>query len=79
MTKPGENASPAPRLLSVGHSHHDLDAFVALLRGAGVAVVADVRSSPFSRRLPHFNGPQLASVLRARGFTYVFLGDLLGG
>jgi uncharacterized protein (DUF488 family) len=79
MTKLNDPVIPAPRLLSVGHSHHDLDAFVVLLRGAGVTTVADVRSSPFSRRLPHFNGPQLASVLRARGFAYVFLGDLLGG
>jgi hypothetical protein len=79
MTKPQENVACLPRLLSVGHSHHDLDAFVALLRGAGVTAVADVRSSPFSRRLPHFNGPQLAATLRARGVTYVFLGDLLGG
>ena len=79
MTKPEKIAAPAPQLLSVGHSHHDLDAFVALLRGAGVTAVADVRSSPFSRRLPHFNGPQLAAILRVRGFSYVFLGDLLGG
>ena len=79
MTKPNDPVIPASRLLSVGHSHHDLDAFVALLHSAGVTAVADVRSSPFSRRLPHFNGPQLASVLRARGFTYLFLGDLLGG
>ena len=81
MTKPSEIVLPAPaaRLLSVGHSNHDLDFFVGLLRGAGVTAVADVRSSPFSRRLPHFNGPQFAGILKARGLAYVFLGDLLGG
>jgi uncharacterized protein (DUF488 family) len=71
--------TPPARLFSVGHSNHDLDRFLALLRRAGVTAVADVRSSPFSRRLPHFNAPQLAPALRRAGIDYVFLGDLLGG
>ena len=81
MTKSSENVTPAagPRLLSVGHSNHDLDFFLALLRRGGVDAVADVRSRPFSRRLPHFNGPALAAFLKAHGLAYVFLGDLLGG
>src|SRR5262245_15452457 len=67
------------RLLSVGHSNHSFEQFVELLRGAGVTALADVRSSPFSRRLPHFNGPQLAASLRPLGIASVFLGDDLGG
>ena len=31
-----------PELLTVGHSTHPLDAFLALVSGAGVEVVADV-------------------------------------
>jgi len=65
-------------LLSVGHSHHDLDRFLALLRAAGVTAVADVRSSPFSRRLPHFSRAPLSAALERCGITYVYLGDLLG-
>ncbi len=72
-----ENASA--RLLSVGHSNHDWLAFVALLRRAGVTTLADVRSSPYSRRCPHFNREPLASGLREAGIAYAFLGDLLGG
>ncbi len=72
-----ENA--AARLVSVGHSNHDWPAFVALLHRAGVTAVADVRSSPYSRRCPFFNREPLASGLRAMGIAYVFLGDLLGG
>jgi uncharacterized protein (DUF488 family) len=68
-----------PRLLSVGHSNHELAFFLALLDGAGVTAIADVRSSPFSRRLPHFSRPQLEPVLRERGIAYVFLGGQLGG
>jgi hypothetical protein len=67
------------RLVSVGHSNHDWPAFVALLRRAGVAVVADVRSSPYSGRYPHFNRESLAGGLREARIAYVFLGELLGG
>ena len=35
----------APRVFSIGHSNHDLAALVGLLRQAGVAAVADVRSA----------------------------------
>jgi uncharacterized protein (DUF488 family) len=82
---PDPSAIPDPppglrgTLLSVGHSNHDWPAFLALLRGAGVTAVADVRSSPCSRRLPHFNRDALEAALRAAGIAYVFLGDLLGG
>jgi hypothetical protein len=67
------------RLLSIGHSNHDWSAFVALLQGAGVAALADVRSSPYSRRHPHFNRGPFENGLREHGISYVFLGDLLGG
>jgi uncharacterized protein (DUF488 family) len=67
------------RLLSVGHSNHDWPAFVALLRGAGVAAVADVRSHPYSRRHPYFNKGELEVGLDEHGIAYVFLGNLLGG
>jgi uncharacterized protein (DUF488 family) len=67
------------RLLSVGHSNHDWPTFVALLRGAGVTSLADVRSSPYSRRYPYFNKGPLEEGLREYDVAYVFLGDLLGG
>jgi uncharacterized protein (DUF488 family) len=66
-------------LFTVGHSNNDEAGFLALLRGAGVTAVADVRSSPYSRRLPHFSRSALEPFLRAQGITYVFLGGQLGG
>jgi uncharacterized protein (DUF488 family) len=79
-----ENTSHQPAesgaaILSVGHSNHELERFVELLRQARVSAIADVRSSPFSRRLPQFNRPHLESALRQHQIAYVFLGDLLGG
>lgn len=69
----------APEVLSVGHSNLSYDAFLALLRGAGATAVADVRSAPYSRRLPHFDARELKRRLVADGIAYVFLGKELGG
>ena len=69
----------APQILSVGHSNHDLAALVGLLRGASITAVADVRSHPFSRRLPQFNRPDLERALQAQRMSYLFFGDRLGG
>jgi uncharacterized protein (DUF488 family) len=69
----------AERLLTVGHSNHEPEALLELLCGAGVTAVADVRSSPYSRRLPQFNRQTLEAFLRQHGIAYVFLGELLGG
>jgi uncharacterized protein (DUF488 family) len=78
-----EPPEPRPQmendLFSVGHSNHELASFLALLRGAGITAVADVRSSPYSKRYSHFNKGPLEGALLASGIAYVYLGDLLGG
>jgi uncharacterized protein (DUF488 family) len=66
-------------ILTVGHSNHEEDEFVALLRGAGVELIADVRRYPGSRRLPHFERTALAAVLLQAGIGYRWLGESLGG
>ena len=49
---------PNDRPFTVGHSNHEPEVLLGLLRGSGVTAVADVRSSPYSRRQPHFSrGP----------------------
>src|SRR5229473_2767134 len=69
----------AVNVLTIGHSTHSWDRFVALLRSAGVTAVADVRTSPYSRHLPQFNRNELREELRSSGISYVFLGGELGG
>lgn len=66
-------------LLTVGHSNHETDDFLDLLMYAGVSAVADVRSSPFSKRYPRFHREEMRHSLDRRGIAYVFLGDELGG
>ena len=66
-------------VLTVGHSNHSLEAFVALLQQHGVTALADVRSAPYSRFNPQFNRKALDASLEAVGIRYVFMGRALGG
>jgi uncharacterized protein (DUF488 family) len=66
------------QLFTVGHSSHAVDAFAALLRGARITQVADVRRWPRSRRHPHFDDDALAVELAAHGIAYAHLAELGG-
>src|SRR5690606_25733807 len=68
----------APRIWTIGHSTLDLETFVARLRAHGIALLADVRSYPSSRRYPHFTRDALAASLAAAGIGYVHLPGLGG-
>jgi len=69
----------SPSIWTIGHSNHEFDAFVQLLRGQEIDVVVDVRSFPYSRFAPQFNQDELRRGLRAAGLRYLFLGEQLGG
>lgn len=73
------NAMEPLTVLTVGHSTHEYESFLILLRRAEVNAIADVRTSPFSRHLPHFNCDTLRENLRRNKISYVFLGKELGG
>ncbi len=64
---------------TIGHSDHDMVAFVDLLRCHGITLVVDVRSQPYSRWTPQFNRETLARDLDDAGIAYQFMGDALGG
>jgi uncharacterized protein (DUF488 family) len=66
-------------LFTIGHSNHPIERFLELARGAGITAIADVRSTPASRRYPWFNQARLAPRLAAEGIAYVPLGEWLGG
>jgi hypothetical protein len=76
-----ENAPsrPAGTLWTIGHSNHPLETFLALLARHEMALVIDVRSSPYSRYASQFNREVIRPALDSRGIRYLFLGDLLGG
>ena len=59
------NARSRPKILTLGHSTHKMEHFNKLLTENGVSVVADVRSSPYSRLHPQFSREVLAESLKA--------------
>lgn len=65
-------------MFTVGHSTHTEDRFVSLLKRHDISVVADVRSSPFSRFNPQFNRDSLKKSLKENRIKYVFMGNTLG-
>lgn len=65
-------------LLTVGHGTLPGDAFTRLLAGAQVGLLADVRSTPGSRRHPQFGRAVLERVLPAAGIAYRWEPDLGG-
>ncbi len=75
MTSPTDGSI----IYSIGHSDHDLETLITLLRRHGITTVVDVRSQPYSRWVPQANRETLAHALEEAGLTYVFMGDSLGG
>jgi uncharacterized protein (DUF488 family) len=66
-------------IYTIGHSNHELDDLLALLRQHGIELLVDVRSSPYSRYVPQANRETLARALEAVGIAYHWQGDRLGG
>jgi uncharacterized protein (DUF488 family) len=65
-------------VFTIGHSNHTPEKFLELLTRHNINALADVRSSPYSRYLPHFNQQALQSYLPQSEIRYVFLGAELG-
>ena len=64
---------------TIGHGSRPLEEFLALLEGAGIACLVDVRAYPASRRYPHFARVPLEKSLAQAGVRYVWEGKALGG
>lgn len=63
---------------TVGHSNRSLDAFVALLRQAGVDLIVDIRKMPRSRANPQFNAAALREALARVQIGYQHIAALGG-
>jgi uncharacterized protein (DUF488 family) len=63
---------------TIGHSTRSLDEFSALLGGAGVTELVDVRTVPRSRTNPQFNSDSLPQSLRPLGIGYRHIAELGG-
>jgi uncharacterized protein (DUF488 family) len=65
-------------IYSIGHSTHPIERFAELLRAHQIALVADVRSFPASRRYPHFNSAGLERSLAEGEIRYRWFKQLGG-
>lgn len=63
---------------TVGHGTLAADRFAAVVAGAGLGTIVDVRSFPGSRRNPQFGGDEMAGWLPEAGIAYRWMRDLGG-
>ena len=65
-------------VLTIGHSTHPLEEFVAILKAHEVGRIVDVRTVPKSRHVPQYNSEVLAVELPVRGIEYIHMKELGG-
>jgi uncharacterized protein (DUF488 family) len=66
------------RVWTIGHSNIALETFLERLRAHEIALIADVRRFPASRRHPHFSEAALAAALEDCHIGYLHLPELGG-
>jgi uncharacterized protein (DUF488 family) len=66
-------------IFTLGHSTLEPEPFANLCHGAGINAIADIRSVPYSKRVPHHNRESIEQYLHRFQIAYVYLGHLLGG
>lgn len=65
-------------IYTIGHSTHSINKFLNLIKLHQIEVVADVRSSPYSKINSQYNREELKNSLKGANILYVFLGQELG-
>lgn len=65
-------------IFTIGHSTHPIERFLELVGEHRIAIIADVRSFPSSKRWPQFNRAELSGALERAGIEYRWL-EQLGG
>lgn len=66
-------------IFTIGHSNHELQKLIDLLKFNEIEVVVDIRSNPHSRFAAQFNKDDFKKAIRAAGIKYLFLGKEVGG
>ena len=67
-----------PIIYTVGHSTHQLDYFLELLKEYGVTCLIDVRSVAASSYNPQYNKEPLTSFLKRNGIQYLHFAEEFG-
>lgn len=65
-------------IYTIGHSNHDKDTFLNMLKQCEIEVLVDIRSFTHSQKHPQFEGEAMKEWLKEAGITYC-QNRLLGG
>jgi uncharacterized protein (DUF488 family) len=79
VTGKNETHNNGPVVYTIGHSIHSLEKLISLLTANRIEVLVDIRSEPYSRKVPHFNKDNLEEEIKKSGSKYLFSGKELGG
>lgn len=66
-------------MYTIGHSNINQESFIQILVLFKIQLLVDIRSSPYSKFVPHFNRENLKTALKDHNIKYMFLGDKIGG
>ena len=66
------------RIWTIGHSTHNLDEFILILKSYDIEMIVDIRTYPGSKHYPHFNKEALVVSLPETGIEYTHLRELGG-
>ena len=65
-------------IYTIGHSTHDKDTFVSMLKAHDIETLVDVRSYPSSRYCPHFNKENMEQWVTENNIRYLHMPELGG-
>lgn len=65
-------------LYTIGHSQHDVEYFIDMLRKYDINYVLDVRSTPYSQFAENYNRENIRAILKKAGIEYSFMGSYFG-
>ncbi len=66
------------KLFTIGHSQHDIEYFIKMLRKYNVNYVLDVRSTPYSKYAEQYNRENIEKYISRNGIRYSFMGKFFG-
>ena len=66
-------------IYTIGHSNITQESFIEILKSFKIQLVVDVRSTPYSKYVTHFNRENIEGSLNENKIRYLFLGNYIGG
>jgi len=70
---------PEDHIFSIGHGNKTIDELISELKSFEIQFLVDIRSVPYSRINSQFNRERLKFILKEKGISYGYMGDVLGG